>query len=57
MGREMLDPEGVFWERLCADGLPDAFTHLGIDRNNEWGLKPSLYSSKEVLAWDVGTLG
>ncbi|MCJ1244545.1 hypothetical protein MMC30_001743 [Trapelia coarctata] len=32
----------------------DAFTHLGIDSSNPWGLKPSLYSSKEVLAWDMG---
>ncbi|KAL9602974.1 MAG: hypothetical protein Q9219_001499 [cf. Caloplaca sp. 3 TL-2023] len=27
----------------------DAFTELGITSGNEWGLKPSLYSSKEVL--------
>ncbi len=28
----------------------DAFTHLGVDSKNEWGLKASLYSSKDVLA-------
>ncbi|KAI4202545.1 MAG: hypothetical protein LQ350_002488 [Teloschistes chrysophthalmus] len=27
----------------------DAFTELGINAGNEWGLKPSLYSSKELL--------
>ncbi|KAI4188521.1 MAG: hypothetical protein L6R41_002083 [Letrouitia leprolyta] len=27
----------------------DAFTELGITSGNEWGLKPSLYSSKELL--------
>ena len=28
----------------------DAFTHLGIDSKNEWGLKASLFCSKDVLA-------
>ena len=28
----------------------DAFTGLGIDSKNEWGLKASLFSSKDVLA-------
>ena len=28
----------------------DAFTNLGIDSKNEWGLKASLFSSKDVLA-------
>ncbi|KAI4260879.1 MAG: hypothetical protein LQ352_000034 [Teloschistes flavicans] len=27
----------------------DAFTELGINAGNEWGLKPSMYSSKELL--------
>ncbi|KAL8723700.1 MAG: hypothetical protein Q9181_007220 [Wetmoreana brouardii] len=27
----------------------DAFTELGINSGNEWGLKPSLYASKDVL--------
>lgn len=27
----------------------DVFTELGITSGNEWGLKPSLYSSKELL--------
>ena len=27
----------------------DALTHLEINRDNEWGLKPSLYSSREIL--------
>ena len=29
----------------------DAYTHLGIERWNEWGIKASLYSSKEVFDW------
>ncbi|KAL9122076.1 MAG: hypothetical protein Q9187_001360, partial [Circinaria calcarea] len=29
----------------------DAYTHLGINSVNEWGLKASLYSSKEAMAW------
>lgn len=32
----------------------DAFTHLGIDSKNEWGLKASLFSSKDVLAGEKG---
>ncbi|KAL8944796.1 MAG: hypothetical protein Q9216_000218 [Gyalolechia sp. 2 TL-2023] len=28
----------------------DAFTELGITSGNEWGLKPSLYASKDLLA-------
>ncbi|MCJ1240152.1 hypothetical protein MMC14_008152 [Varicellaria rhodocarpa] len=28
----------------------DAFTHLGINSGNEWGLSVSMYSSKEMLA-------
>lgn len=28
----------------------DAFTHLGIESSNEWGLKASLYASKDLLA-------
>ncbi|KAL8741447.1 MAG: hypothetical protein Q9190_005947 [Brigantiaea leucoxantha] len=27
----------------------DAFTHLGISSGNEWGLRPSMYSSREML--------
>lgn len=27
----------------------DAFTELGITSGNEWGLKPSLYASKDLL--------
>ncbi|MCJ1475207.1 hypothetical protein MMC13_003867 [Lambiella insularis] len=30
---------------------PDVFTYLGIERDNEWGLKASLFSSKEALSW------
>ncbi|MCJ1358121.1 MAG: hypothetical protein MMC33_008119 [Icmadophila ericetorum] len=29
----------------------DAYTHLGIERGNEWGIKASLYSSKEAFDW------
>lgn len=32
----------------------DAFTYLGIDSKNEWGLKASLFSSKDVLAEEKG---
>ncbi|MCJ1285072.1 hypothetical protein MMC26_004410 [Xylographa opegraphella] len=33
---------------------PDVFTYLDITgSNNRWGLKPSLYQTKEVLAWTV----
>ncbi|MCJ1388975.1 hypothetical protein MMC18_001827 [Xylographa bjoerkii] len=32
---------------------PDVFTYLDITGNNRWGLKPSLYQSKEVRAWNV----
>lgn len=32
----------------------DAFTHLGIESKNEWGLKASLFSSKDVLAEKKG---
>lgn len=32
----------------------DAFTDLGIDSKNEWGLKASLYSSRDVLGEDKG---
>ncbi|KAI9676875.1 MAG: hypothetical protein M1817_006714 [Caeruleum heppii] len=27
----------------------DAYTHLGINSGNEWGLKASMYSSKDIL--------
>jgi len=27
----------------------DAYTHLGINSGNEWGLKASMYASKDVL--------
>ena len=30
----------------------DAFTHLEINSGNEWGLKPSLYASKDVFKDD-----
>lgn len=32
----------------------DAFTDLGIDSKNEWGLRASLYSSRDVLGEDKG---
>jgi len=41
-GQEM----GIFYK-------PDVFTYLDITGNNRWGLKPSLYQSKEALAWNV----
>ncbi|MCJ1259951.1 hypothetical protein MMC24_007790 [Lignoscripta atroalba] len=39
----MGEERGVFYK--C-----DAYTHLGINSGNEWGLKASLYASKDVLA-------
>ena len=27
---------------------PDIFTHLGIYRNNIWGFRPSIYTSKKA---------
>lgn len=33
---------------LLTEGA-DAFTHLGINSGNEWGIKASLFSSKDVL--------
>lgn len=32
----------------------DAYTNLGIDSKNEWGIKPSMFSSKDVLAEGKG---
>ena len=29
--------------------VADAFTHLGISSGNEWGIKASLFSSKDLL--------
>lgn len=29
--------------------VADAFTHLGINSGNEWGIKASLFSSKDIL--------
>lgn len=31
----------------------DMYTHLGINRDNEWGLKPSMYSSQDILTGRV----
>jgi len=28
----------------------DAFTYLGINSGNEWGIKASLFSSKDILS-------
>lgn len=28
----------------------DAFTYLGINAGNEWGIKASLFSSKDILS-------
>lgn len=32
----------------------DAYTYLGIESDNPYGLKASLYSSKDVLAEEMG---
>lgn len=31
----------------------DAYTHLGINSGNEWGIKASLFSSKDILGGGV----
>lgn len=36
------DERGIYYKA-------DAFTELGITSGNEWGLKPSLYASKDLL--------
>lgn len=36
------DPRGIFYKA-------DAFTELGITSGNDWGLKPSLYASRDLL--------
>jgi len=28
----------------------DAYTYLGLNRDNEWGIKTSLFSSKDLIA-------
>lgn len=45
--RDFFKPGGL-WLTI---GWKDAYTHLGINSVNEWGLKASLYSSKEAMAW------
>jgi len=30
---------------------PDIFTYLGIYRNNEWNIRPTLYNSRMVIDW------
>lgn len=32
-----------------SDKTLDAYTYLGINSGNEWGIKASLYSSTEIL--------
>lgn len=33
-----------------AENAVDAYTYLGIARDNQWDIKPSLYSSKDILS-------
>lgn len=28
----------------------DAYTYLNLNANNEWGIKPSIYNSKDILS-------
>ena len=51
-GKRMLGlgPNAVY--KKCSQAV-DIFTYLEITGNNKWGLKPSLYQSKEALSWDV----
>ncbi|KAL9125235.1 MAG: hypothetical protein Q9175_008114 [Cornicularia normoerica] len=43
----MGDERGIYYKA-------DAFTYLGIDSKNDWGLKASLFFSKDVLAEEKG---
>ena len=54
MGLVIKNKKGPMGEERGIYYKADAFTDLGIDSKNEWGLKASLYSSKDVLAEEKG---
>lgn len=53
-GMGLVEGRGPMGEERGIYYKADAFTHLGIDSKNGWGLKASLFSSKEVLAEGKG---
>lgn len=54
VGMGLVNGKGPMGEERGIYYKADAFTHLGIDSKNEWGLKASLFSSKDVLAEGKG---
>ncbi len=54
VGMGLVKSKGPMGEERGIYYKADAFTHLGIDGKNEWGLKASLFSSKDVLAEGKG---
>ncbi|KAK4690240.1 hypothetical protein P7C71_g6500, partial [Lecanoromycetidae sp. Uapishka_2] len=46
----LVNRNGAMGEGRAIYYKADAYTYLDIMSKNEWGLKPSLYSSREVLA-------
>ena len=46
---KILDALGLVGKERGIYYKADAFTWLELNSGNEWGLRPSLYSSKEVL--------
>lgn len=49
-GMGLVKGRGAMGEERGIYYKADAFTHLGVDSKNEWGLKASLFASKDVLA-------
>ena len=54
VGMGLVSGKGPMGEERGIYYKADAFTHLGIDSKNEWGLKASLFSSKDMLAEGKG---
>ena len=50
VGMELVNRKGPMGEERGIYYKADAFTYLGIESRNDWGLKASLFSSKDVLA-------
>ncbi|KAG7359643.1 DUF1917 domain containing protein [Nitzschia inconspicua] len=47
----------LYYDLKVTSGLsnfkPDIYTYLNIYRNNPWRLKPTLYSWKDAIAWEL----
>ena len=54
VGMGLVNGKGPWGEERNIYYKADAFTHLGIDSKNDWGLKASLFSSRDVLAEGKG---